>query len=184
MATATKKAATRRDPSLVPQDPDLETWKNVTPGIVAINRVGEYGRKIVELIHGERVFSITPQERRMNQGATALPELDVFTNGTLSAVSLIEGEPDTAMLRDNPNMIDDREILLLFRLDNDAFRDRIGLITNAAALGRLAECARDAHYQARVHQYELVKLRERALAGDVAEPPPDNERQPKAVTPR
>lgn len=177
------------DPNLVPVEPGLELWKSTVPGIVAVNRLGEYGRTRVEMIKGHRSVTITPQERRMNQNACAIPELDVFTNGTLQPVTLIDGEPDTAALRRNPNVVDDQDIERIFRLKGEAFAERIGLITNASTLGRLADLAREPRLNATIQQYEQIKARQRAVTKDVVEEVGPTmeatpERKPRAVTPK
>jgi hypothetical protein len=186
---ATKKAASRSvDPTLVPQDPGIETWKNSTAGTVYITRIGEYGKRISELIYGGRVFSITPQERRLNQNSCATPQLDMFSNGTLEAVSLLDDEPDTPKLRNNPNMLDEKEIPRLFRLRGEGFSERISTITNTATIARLLELARDPRMNATVQQFETLRRRERNLAGETEnEPPaasPGDAGLPRAVTPR
>jgi hypothetical protein len=104
MSPATKRQPRQiADTDPIPVEQGVETWRNGSAGIVVINRVGEYGRRISDSIHGGRVFQITPQERRMNQGACALPTQDPFTNGTLHPQTLLDSEPDTAFLRENPS---------------------------------------------------------------------------------
>lgn len=159
---ATKRAASRVPVTTEPisQKSDVETWRNDTHGIVTINRVGEYGRKVVDIVHGGRTFELTPQERRMNQHACANTTLDMFTNGTLRPIDLIEDEPDTELLKTNPNTFSDEDLPKLFRLKAIQFAERIGLITNSAVLSRIAELARDPGLEATLAQYEAIKARE------------------------
>src|SRR4051794_30037083 len=176
------------DPTLVPLEPGLELWRNMVPGIVAINRSAEYGRKRVELIQGGRAFNITPQERRMNQNACARPELDVFTNGTLQPVTLLEDEPDTVALRQNPNVLDDKDIERVFRLKGEAFAERLAQVSNSATLSRLSDLAREPRLNATIQQYEQIKARQRVVDSEVVDmgpsAPPAAERKPRAVTPK
>lgn len=186
---ATKKAPAKPvDPEAVPQEPGIETWRNTTAGTVYITRIGEYGKRVSELIYGGRVFSITPQERRLNQNACATPTLDMFTNGTLEAVSLIDGEPDTPRLRNNPNMLDEKEIPRLFKLRGENFSERIATITNPATIARLVELAREPRMNATVAQFEMLRRRERALAGEQESEAPATPASdagiPRAVTPK
>lgn len=186
MAANTRKP-TAVDPELIPSDPGLELWRNAEPGTVAINCLGEYGRKRVELVKGGRTFTITPQERRMNQNACALPELDMFTNGTLQPVNLLDDEPDTPSLRQNPNVFDEADIAKVFKLRGEAFADRIAQVTNPVAFDRLADMARDPRYNATIQQYEQIKARQRLLTADVTDvggTTDTTERKPRAVTPR
>lgn len=187
---ATKKAPAKpANPELIPQDAGIETWRNATAGTVYITRIGEYGKRISELIYGGRVFSITPQERRLNQNACANAKLDMFTNGTLEAVSLLDDEPDTPKLRNNPNMLDEREIPRLYRLRGEAFTERIAQISNPATIARLLELARDPRLNCTVQQFETLRRRERALAGEAEEDRPPGPQNTdggfgRAVTPK
>lgn len=183
-----KKAAYATDPDLVPREPGIETWKNTIAGTVYITRIGDYGKRITELIYSGRVFSITPQERRLNQNACSSSALDMFTNGTLQAVTLLDDEPDTPKLRNNPNMVDEREIPRLFKLRGEHFSERIANISNPATIARLLDLARDPRLNATVQQFENLRRRERALAGETEDEgpakPPAEAGIPKAVTPR
>lgn len=188
MPTQTRKGASRapkHDP--IPVDANVETWRNNMPGTVIITRVGEYGRREVSVVNGGRTFQITPQERRINQSAAASKDLDVFTNGTLSPVTLLDGEPDTEALRSNPNTLDEEELPQLFRLRGEEFSDRIGQITTIPPIARLLELARDPLYDATLSQYEVLKTREVELRGsldDGTPRPPEPDGLPRGVTPR
>lgn len=188
MPTQTRKGASRapkHDP--IPVDANVETWRNNMPGTVIITRVGEYGRKEVTAVNGGRTFEITPQERRINQSAAATRDLDVFTNGTLSPVTLLDDEPDTEALRSNPNTLDEEELPQLFRLRGAEFTERIGQITTLPPIGRLLELARDPLYDATLSQYEALKSRDLELRGSLDDQPariPEPDGIPRGVTPR
>lgn len=187
--TATRPTEQATDPDLVPVEADLEVWRNTTPGTTFVTRVGEYGRRLSELIYGGRTFSLTPQERRLNQSGYAAPGLDLFRNGTFQPVSLIEGEADTQMLRENPNILSDRDIQKIFKLRGEAFAARIEQVSSEAVLNRILEMAREPRHNVTLHQYEVVKLRQMALAGDLDETPPVDQDPnipglPRAATPR
>lgn len=197
MATTTKKAAATRpaappeDPDLIPIDSGVEVWRNCTPGMTFITRLGEYGKRETELVYGERTFSLTPAERRLNQNSYATRELDLFTNGTFQPVSLIDGEPDTPRLLQNPNTLTDEDIQNVLAIRGEAFIQRIAEISSEAVLARVLEMAREPRYEATLAQYEAIKLRQMELKGelDVAPPPspvpdPNTGTLPRAVTPR
>lgn len=189
MPAAAKRAPVKAPAhDTIPIDSGVETWRNNMPGKVTITRVGEYGRKVVDIVSGYRTFQVTPQERRMNQAAAASEDLDIFVNGTLSPVELIDGEPDTAALRANPNMLSEDELPKLFQLKGDQFADRVGRITTIAPIARLIELARDSRYDATLSQYETLKSREVELRGSLDERPSRPESPtdglPKGVTPR
>lgn len=166
---ATKKAPARVPASAepIPVLAQVETWENQTNGVVAINRVGEYGRKQVDLIQGGRRFQVTPQERRMNQNATNSAEQDIFTNGTLRPIDLLDDDPDSEKLRTNPNILGEDELPRIFALKGEHFRQRIAEITNPATLAKIVELARDPQFDATLFQYETVKQRELELRGEL-----------------
>lgn len=192
MPTATKKAATRRpiDPDSVPVDSGVETWRNCTAGIAYITRLGDYGKQMTDLIYGGRAFSLTPAERRLNQSGYATSDLDLFTNGTFQPVSLIDGEPDTEDLRDNPNTLSDGDIEDLLKQRGEAFNQRLAEITSETALARVMTMAREPRYEATLAQYETIKLRQLALKGDPIDTAPTQPADPnmgsipRAHTPR
>lgn len=196
MATATRKptkpTVDAKDPTLIPVDSGVEVWRNCTPGMTFITKLGEYGKRETELIYGDRTFSITPAERRINQHSYASTDLDLFENGTFQPVSLIDGEPDTARLLENPNTLTDEDIEKVLAMRGEIFVQRINDISSEAVLARVLEMAREPRYEVTLAQYEALKLRQMDLKGDldVAPPPsspvpdPNTGTLPRAVTPR
>jgi hypothetical protein len=193
MAPATKRAArttTPTNPDLVPIDSDVEVWRNCSAGMTYITRIGEYGKHMTDLIHGGRTFSLTPTERRLNQHSYATVELDLFTNGTFQPVSLVDGEPDTSKLLDNPNTLSDADIQKLLAIRGEAFEQRINAITSENTLTRILNMARQPRYEVTLAQYETLKLRNMAIKGEAddeaprPEVDPNTGAVPRAVTPR
>lgn len=184
---ATKKAPARPDNADgMPVDPGVETWSNTGPSLVHLIKIGEYGRRETQLVYGERTFTLTPQERRINQSQCFDPKNDPFVNGTFKPVALLDDEPDTAVLRDNPNVLDDDDILALFKLTGDTFNERLIAITNMTAVDRLIEVAKRPATGASVGQLETLKRYKKLLTGGPEEPAaePGPEPLPKPVTPR
>lgn len=184
---ATKKAPARPDNvDGMPIEPGIETWMNVGPSLVHITKIGEYGKRESELIYGNRVFAITPQERRLNQSQCFDKMNDPFTNGVFKPLRLLEDEPDTVTLRANPNVVDDDAIAALFRLTGEAFGQQLMAITNPTAVDRLIEVAKQPATGATVGQLDTLKRYKKLLAGDKDEPAPETgpEVVPKPVTPR
>ena len=188
--------ATKRAPRMapmgsdsIPKDSNLETWKNVSDSTVVIQRVAEYGRLIDELIPGGRTFHLASQERRNMQGIVASSDYDIFTNGTLLPVDLNEDEPDTEWLKANPNHLDDADIPKLLRLPNDQFKTRLDEINHLPTITRLIERAREPELNMTVAQYEVLKLRAKAIRARTEgfiepEGPDTGEDIPRPVTPR
>lgn len=132
---------------------ELETWKNPTEGRVWINRLDHHGNlDKVEIIGASRTFHITPKERRLNQEMAARSDLDIFSNGTLTPLRLIDGAADTEAFALNPNLMTEADMRDLFKVGRteatkaaigEAFDERLAAITNTATLGRLLALARD-----------------------------------------
>lgn len=185
---ATKKAPPRPDNTDgMPVDPGVESWLNTSPSLVYLTKIGEYGKRETDLVYGGRVFSLTPQERRLNQTQCFEPKNDPFTNGTFKPLALIDDEPDTESLRDNPNVLDDAAIAALFKLTGEAFSQRLIAITNPIAVDRLIETARQPSAGATVGQLETLKRYKKLLSGEKDEPAatePGPDPMPKPVTPR
>lgn len=143
-----------------PDQNEIETWQNVTKGRVVLWRLGALGQKRAEMIGAEKVFHITPRERRMNQEAAANSDLDVFLNGTLQPIRLIETAEDFEALISNPNLLgDDSQILRLFKANPDVFAARLAEIKNSTALERLLQLAQQDETGATVAQLRMVEAR-------------------------
>jgi hypothetical protein len=184
---ATKKAPARPDNiDGMPVDPGVESWLNTSPSLVHLIKIGEYGKRETELVYGGRVFNLTPQERRINQTQCYDAKNDPFTNGVFKPLSLLDDEPDTKTLRNNPNVLDDDGIAELFTLTGEAFSQRLISITNSTAVDRLIETAKQPTTGATVGQLETLKRYKKLLSGEKDEPAPESgpEPLPKPVTPR
>jgi hypothetical protein len=188
MAATRKAVATPpANPEGLPPEPGIETWVNVSAGLVHLIKIGEYGRRETELVYGGRTFAITPQERRLNQSQIFDPiKNDPFSNGSFKPLVLLDDEKDTAILRANPNVLDDDAITELFALSGDAFNERLLTITNANAIDRLIDVARKPDTGASVQQVHILERYKKLLIGekDEPEPAPGPEGIPKAVTPK
>jgi hypothetical protein len=184
---ATKKAPIRPDNvDGMPVDPGIETWSNTSPSLVHLIKIGEYGKRETELVYGGRLFSLTPQERRLNQSSCFDAKNDPFTNGTFKPIALVEDEPDTERLRSNPNVLDDDGVTEIFALTGEAFSQRLIAITNPTAVNRLIEAAKQPTTGASVGQLETLKRYKKLLSGEKDEPAAESgpEALPKPVTPR
>jgi hypothetical protein len=132
-----------------------EVWKNSIPGSIVIQRSSPNGIVRHELIASQRSFSISPEDRRMNQNLAANSDLDMFANGMLQPVNL----PDTTEpeLLENPNHIPDSQLPAFFRMQIRTFTKRIETITNQAMLERLKELGPG--QDATVRQMEMIQAR-------------------------
>lgn len=140
-------------------DADLETWKNATKGRVVIQRLSALGERRHEMIGGGKMFHLTPRERRVNQELAANRDLDVFLNGTLQPVRLVEEDADSQSLKGNPNHLAEDDIKSLFRAHHKTFEARLSEITNSSALEHLLAVAKEEDTRATVKQLERIRAR-------------------------
>jgi hypothetical protein len=118
----------------------METWQNTSKGRVQVKRfTGVYGETKAELIPGGRTFHVTPAERRMNSTASATPELDPWTNGTLVLVQGVDGEPDAELVAANPVAMTDDAVRELLDSHHKTFEKRLGDLSNPITLARILE---------------------------------------------
>ena len=139
---------------------ELEVWTNPTRGVVVVWKHNGAGVLDAELVKPGRTVHLTTFEKRLNQERAASAELDVFANGTLQPVRLIEGDPSEAA--SNPNWLSAGDMAALLQSHHKTFEKRVGEITNAATLERLLEVARDK--DATVKQVELIRARLSAVS--------------------
>jgi len=136
-----------------------EVWMNPNAGLVYIDKTDQYGKVSSTVILPGQKFNITPQDRRNNSERAWKPEADLFTNGTLSQVKLIDTEADYAELAENPNTIGESEIADLFKLKAVEFKKRIADISNERVLARIIEASEDEKTNATVPQQKALKAR-------------------------
>lgn len=74
--------------------PQVELWKNTAAGMRWFVTFDGLGKEQGRTVNGNRTFTITPFERRINQERAALSTLDPFRNGTFL---LVEPADDTDM---------------------------------------------------------------------------------------
>lgn len=138
---------------------EYESWQNATLGRVVVTKLDGRGQKRHDLIGPGKTFHITPLERRMNQELAASEELDVFLNGVLQPVRLLEDAEDFEHLKSNPNHISEDDVRSIFKLKLPQFVARLGEIGNPAALERLMEIARSEEVDATLRQFEAIQTR-------------------------
>lgn len=155
-------AATRASTKTRVVETFQETWQNSTAGRVVIEKFSETGALIAVMIAGNKRFTLSAQERRVNQEKAASAEQDVFQNGILQPVTLDEGEPDAAKLLSNPNVLNADAQRALFEMSADEFADRLAKITHVAVLNRLLEVA--VELDVSMSRYRMVEARLDAVA--------------------
>lgn len=121
---------------------DHEVWKNVSKGTTWIRRF-DRGIPVDEIVHPGGVIKITPEDRQFQMSQAASDDLDIFQNGMLQPLTLLEDHEDTASIRSNPNMLGEGEIADIFDTHWKRFETQIGQITNSALLQRVLEYAKE-----------------------------------------
>lgn len=171
-----------------------ETWQNVTAGRVVINRMDHRGELTkTDLIDSGKKFNLSTEERKLNQELAARADMDVFSNGALQPVRILDSVEDAREIASNPNLMTDAELRALMKpsVKTPQFADKIAGITNTAALDRLLAMAEEE--DATISKVQAIRNRVREVSPDlfqerqVVSTSPDGgppvPRRPKAVTP-
>lgn len=136
-----------------------ETWRNATQGYVVLAKLDRRGERADEVVAGGRTVLISPEERSLNSypvGA-ATEALDVFKNGMMVPVRLIDDTEDKAEIESNPNLKSEGELRDLFTLHWKKFEAEVAQITNVVTLNRLKEIAQEG--DATVRQVNVIESR-------------------------
>lgn len=136
---------------------EYETWKNSTAGRVVLKKYNQRGELSDEMMSGGKVFHIKPQERRINQEMAANPDLDMFSNGQLTPVRLIETEEDAKEIASNPNLLSEEEMKDLYKGHWKSFESKVSEISNLTTLERMLEVGNEV--DAKVRQVETIRAR-------------------------
>lgn len=148
---------------------DKETWKNAGRGSVWLNVFdpAKPGALKHQQVRGGGTIVITTQERQVNQDRAANRDLDMFTNGTLTPVRLVDSAEDYEEIASNPNLLSEDDMRDLFKLKTPSFKKRIGEITNSIAMARMLEMAKEEESELNISmaQYKAVETRLAELRG-------------------
>lgn len=173
---------------------DYEQWENASGAMIVLRKMDTLGRITEEKVAGGRNVQITPGERRYNQEQCASEDLDVFKNGLMRPVRLLDSEEDSAVLQANVNAMSESTMRALFNTPIRAFSAKVREVSNPIALQRFLELAQDDAVEATVKQVEVLKGRlneirppigEVSVSGGVASTKaPPTEGAIRGVTPR
>ena len=137
--------------------PELETWKNDTAARIWVKKVDRHGELEDVQVPPGKVLHLTPDERRINHEIAVEEKFDMFKNGSLTPVRLIEGTEDAAEIASNPNLMSETDMRDLFKQNWRTFDAKVQEITNPIALDRLREIASEE--DATVRQMEVITNR-------------------------
>jgi len=68
-----------------------ESWRNATKGLHGVLKFDRFGNEVHEQVRPGQTVQLSTDERLLNMDRAADDSLDVFKNGTLVPVRLIEG---------------------------------------------------------------------------------------------
>lgn len=154
-------------------DAELETWKNGTRSLIFIKQYNQRGELHDVMVGPGKVIHISPKERRINQEIAANENQDLFSNGLLTPVRLIETEADAKEIAANPNLMTETEMRDLFKAHFKTFEKRVNEVKNPIALQRLLEIAEEV--DAKSSQVKAINERlaevSPALYSEISSPP-------------
>jgi hypothetical protein len=148
---------------------DQETWSNIGKGDVFVLTFDHSGRlKSVPVRSGQRI-TMTVRERQLNQERAYSSEVDMFSNGRLAPIRLVDSADDYEEIASNPNHLSESDMTDVLKLKGKAFTDRLDEITNVIALERMHELASDEKANVSMAQFRTLEKRLAEVRGDVAE---------------
>jgi hypothetical protein len=145
-----------------------ETWANHGKGDVFVVTFDHTGRlKSVPIRAGQKL-TLTIKERQLNQERAFSSEVDMFSNGRLSPVRLVDSADDYEEIASNPNHLSETDMLDVLKLKGKAFSERLDEITNVIALERMHELASDDTASVSMAQFKALEKRLATVRGDSA----------------
>lgn len=136
---------------------ERETWQNATKGRVAVVQHDAKGGLKQTLVKGGGTIALATEERVLNNDMAANDKLDVFKNGTMVPVRLIDGTEDLAEIQSNPNLKSEADLRDLFNLHWKQFDSEVSTIENVTTLYRMREIAQEG--DATVRQVNIIEAR-------------------------
>jgi hypothetical protein len=149
-----------------------ETWEHPGGGLIYILTYDPQGKLRSTPVRSGKQITLSIEERKINQDRAASEKSDVFTNGSLIPVRLVETAEDYVEIANNPNLIDEADMIALFKLKGKAFTSRIAEISNEAALSRILQIAEnsdsdDSPVKVSMPQFKAIQKRIAEVKGTV-----------------
>lgn len=140
---------------------EREIWRNLNLGDVWIDLNDPYtpNMRVSHRIGPGDQVSITTEERRFNQSRVPKKEQDLFTNGTLTPVQLVDSAADFEEIALSPNVKSETDLREMFGLPITKFKKELAEIDNVRLLERLAELSGDEDINASVPQNRAIEAR-------------------------
>jgi len=138
---------------------EKETWENPTRSNIWIKTFDPQHQLRSERIRPGGKVAVSTEERLINQDLAWSSSADVFKNGTLVPIRLVDSAEDYAEHANNPNNLSESDMVALFKLSAAKFKERIAGIENVAALDRIAQLAESDDVNATMAQVKAAQAR-------------------------
>jgi len=148
---------------------DKETWSNIGKGDVFILTYDHKGALRSVPIRAGQSLTIAVEERQLNQDRAASSDMDIFSNGRLAPMRLVDSADDYEEIASNPNHLTESDMLEILKSKGKIFNERLNEITNVIALERMHELASDESVNVSMAQFRTLESRLADIRGDVAE---------------
>jgi hypothetical protein len=149
--------------------PEVETWRNSAAGYVVVWKLDLRGQWKDELVSPGAKVALSRDDRIYNMDLAASKDLDVFQNGTLVPVRLLDGNEDAHEFASNPNMIGEAEMRELFKAHWKHFDAKVQEISNLGTLERMRALAESDDVEATLRQVQALEARIKGLSPFVTE---------------
>ncbi len=138
-----------------------EIWMNSSKGKALVLKYDRLGNLTHEVVRSGGKVDVTTDERLINCDRAALETLDIFKNGVMTPVRLLDGTEDAKEIASNPNLKTEADLRKLFTLQWKRFDEELSAITNTTTLSRMMELA--IQDDATVRQVATIKARLEAV---------------------
>jgi hypothetical protein len=134
---------------------DQETWQ--ANSTVVLKKTDPRGNVIDLIVNKGKKFVISPIDRQINEDMSADESLNMFSNGILTPVRLIEGSDTEKIMAENPNVMTETEMRTLFSAHPKTFAKKVSEVSSPFILARMRELADE--IDATVRQVAIIEAR-------------------------
>lgn len=139
---------------------------NASKGKAAVLKYDRYNNLIQELVSSGKNIQITREEREINQERAASSVLDLFANGIMVPIRLVDPE-DEKEFAENPNLMTDDDLRVMFAMQWREFDAKLVTISNAYTLNRLLDISKDETVKASVRQATQIENRLKSITPEL-----------------
>jgi len=143
------------------EEPELEIWKSNADGKIVLQRFSVQGGVIHQTIHGHGKVQLTSRERRMNEESAYDDSQNVFKNGMLSPIQIVDAETQQA-ISENPNLLTEEDMRALVKKSPKIFADKLSEITNIILVNKILEIAKEEDVS--IKRVEVIQARVEELS--------------------